>query len=61
MPVTYRLMISTTDGQYRSFDGVTAIEYKDHFVAFKTSDGYSVHLPWASVVVLLAKEERNDE
>lgn len=61
MPVTYKLMISTTDGQYQTYNGVTAIEYKDHFVAFKTSDGYFVHLPWKSVFVFLAKEERDDE
>lgn len=61
MPVTYRLLIATSDGQYRSYNGVTAIEYKDNFVAFKTSDGYSVHLPWTSVIMFLAKEERDDE
>lgn len=61
MPVKYKLLISTSDGQYRSYNGVTAIEYKDNFVAFKTSDGYFVHLPWRSVFMFLAKEERDDE
>lgn len=61
MPVKYKLFIATSDGQHRSYNGVTAIEYKDNFMAFKTSDGYFVHLPWSSVIMSLAKEERNDE